>query len=141
MNPKDNESRNALIKKQFNKVLNTFNSLSESIHSSALTTADGCVVASRLSEGVDPDRFGAMCASLLALANTASREIDRGDLKKVLIESEDGSVLIIDVGNNLVLTVASGLDLPIGRIFLEAKKAAKAINTLVEESGWKPGQS
>ena len=127
------------VKKQFLRLLSTFNALSESIHSSALTTTDGYVVAARLSDGVDPDRFGAMCASLLALASTASREIDRGDLRKVLIESEDGSVLIIDVGNNLVLTVAAGLDLPIGRIFLEAKKTATAINLVVEESGWKPG--
>ena len=141
MNSKDKETLNTETIKKFIKLLNTFNSLSESIHSSALTTTDGYAIASRLSEGVDPDRFGAMCASLLALANTASREIDRGDLRKVLIESEDGSVLIIDVGNNLVLTVAAGLGLPIGRIFLEAKKTAAEINTVVENSGWQPGIS
>ena len=89
-----------------------------------MVTGDGLTLAAVLGEGVDPDRFGAMCASLLALADRAAQEISRGQLKQVLIEGDKGTMLLIYAGDDAVLAVAARSTGNLGMVFLEARKTA-----------------
>lgn len=112
-------------------VLRNLNSVSAGIESSAVVTGDGLNLASELGNNVDPDRFSAMCASLLALADRTAREISRGELKQVLIEGDEGCMLAVHVGNNAVLAVATRSTINLGMVFLEARKTAAAIAELI----------
>jgi predicted regulator of Ras-like GTPase activity (Roadblock/LC7/MglB family) len=86
-----------------------------------------------LGDDVNPDRFGAMCASLLALAKRASEEISRGKLKQVLIEGDKGLMLLIYAGNDAVLAVATKPTVNLGKIFIDSRKAAANIALLLEK--------
>lgn len=97
----------------------------------AVVTGDGLPLATVLDNGADPDRFGAMCASLLALAAQAAQEIDRGRLRQVLIEGEEGTMLIVRAGDETVLAVAAGQSINTGRLFLEARKVAGDVSAIV----------
>jgi len=79
------ELENAEPGKSLRPILRSFNSASHDIEASAVISSDGLSMAWVLGDDVNPDRFGAMCASLLALAKRASEEISRGKLKQVLI--------------------------------------------------------
>lgn len=98
----------------------------------AVVTGDGLPLATVLDNGADPARFGAMCASLLALAAQAAKEIDRGRLRQVLIEGDDGAMLIVRAGEEAVLAVAAGQSINTGRLFLEARKVAEDVAAIVE---------
>lgn len=119
------------VSKKLRQILRQLNSLSTDIEASAVMTTDGLPLASVLGEGVDPDRFGAMCASLLALADTTAQEVDRGELRQVLIEGTKGSMLVVHIGSKAVLAVAASPTVNLGRVFLEAKKTAKEIANIV----------
>jgi predicted regulator of Ras-like GTPase activity (Roadblock/LC7/MglB family) len=80
-----------------------------------------------LAEGTDQDRFGAMCASLLALADRAAQEIARGTLKQVLIEGDKGVMLLVYAGADAVLAVAARPTVNLGMVFIEARKTASKI--------------
>lgn len=108
-------------------ILRELNSTSVHIEASAVMSRDGLSVASVLGEGVDPDRLGAMCAALLGLAETTARELNRGELRQVLIHGALGYMLVTEVGERAVLAVASGPGTNLGMVFLEAKKTAKKI--------------
>ena len=103
-------------------ILRGLNTTSADIEASAVVTGDGLTLAAVLGEGVDPDRFGAMCASLLALADRAAQEISRGQLKQVLIEGDKGTMLLIYAGDDAVLAVAARSTGNLGMVFLEARK-------------------
>ncbi len=105
-------------------VLRGLNTTSADIEASAVVTGDGLTLASVLGDGVDPDRFGAMCASLLALADRAAQEVARGQLKQVLIEGDKGTMLLIYAGDDAVLAVAAKSTGNLGMVFLEARKTA-----------------
>lgn len=105
------------------------------IEAVAVITADGLPLAAYLAEGADSDRFGAMCASLLALAGQAADEIDRGMLRQVLVEGEDGSMLLVRAGDDAVLAVAASRSVNIGRVFLEARKVASDVAAIVGQGG------
>lgn len=104
--------------------LKMLNQRSPEIEASALVTRDGLVVASALSAGVEAERVAAMCAALLGLADTAAHELDRGNLKLVLLHGEKGVLLLVHVGSQYVLTVSATTEIKLGAVLVEAKKAA-----------------
>ncbi|MBI3479907.1 MAG: roadblock/LC7 domain-containing protein [Nitrosomonadales bacterium] len=108
-------------------VLRKLNGSSTDIEASACISSDGYNIAAVLGDGVDADRFGAMCASLLALAHRAAQEIQRGNLKLVLVEGEQGVMLLVQAGPDAILAVAAKPSKSLGMIFLEARKVAQEL--------------
>lgn len=94
------------------------------IEAAAVVSRDGLVIASVLSNRSDEDRFGAMCASLLALAAKAAHEVDRGQLRQVILDGAKGPMLLTHVGTIAVLAVAAHPSANLGRLILETRKAA-----------------
>lgn len=108
-------------------VLRELNSSSADIEASACISSDGYTIAAVLGQGVDADRFGAMCASLLALAHRAAQEIQRGKLKLVLVEGEHGVMLLVQAGPDAILAVAAKPGKNLGMIFLDSRKIAQKL--------------
>jgi len=112
-------------------ILRAFNGASPDIEASATISRDGFIIGSVLGEEIDQDRFGAMCASLLALADRAAEEVARGQLKQVLIEGDSGLMLLVQAGPDAVLAVAAKPTVSLGRVFIEARKTAEQIARLL----------
>ncbi len=113
-------------------VLRELNATSDDIEASACISSDGFSLAAVLGNNVDPDRFGAMCASLLALAQRAAQEVQRGNLKLVLVEGEQGVMLLVQAGPNTILAVAAKPSKNLGMIFMDAKKFSKKLLETLE---------
>ncbi|VAW61302.1 hypothetical protein MNBD_GAMMA11-2415 [hydrothermal vent metagenome] len=126
-----NENEQAEPGKSLRPILRRFNSMSNDIEASAVISSDGLNMAWVLGSDVDPDRFGAMCASLLALANRTAQEISRGKLKQVLIEGDKGSMLLVYAGNDAVLAAATKPSVNLGKIFIDTRKTAENISELL----------
>lgn len=127
--------KNDVKGKVLRPILRSFNGASKDIEASAVISGDGFSLAWVLDENVDPDRFGAMCASLLALANRAAQEISRGELKQVLIEGSKGTMLLVYAGEDAVLAVAAQPTVNLGMVFIEARKTAQNIKNVLEKIG------
>jgi predicted regulator of Ras-like GTPase activity (Roadblock/LC7/MglB family) len=113
-------------------VLRELNSSSADIEASACISSDGYTIASVLGQDTDPDRFGAMCASLLGLAHRAAQEIQRGNLKLVLVEGEQGVMLLVQAGPDAILAVAAKPSKNLGMIFLDSRKVAQKLVGVLE---------
>jgi len=96
----------------------------EHIEASAVVSRDGLIVASHMSSNIDEDRFGAMCASLLALAAKATAEVDRGQLRQMILDGSKGPVLLTHCGAVAVLAVAAHPNAHLGRLIMETRKTA-----------------
>lgn len=112
--------------------LRGLNALSVEIEASAAISGDGFVIASVLGSDVNAERFGAMCASLLALADRSAQEIKLGELKQVVLVGETGSMLLVQAGPDAVLVVSARAALNLGRLFISAAKVAEIIQSLME---------
>ena len=102
------------------------------IRAAAAISSDGLVIAAVLQPGVDADRFAAMSASLLALAEREIVETQRGSLKQLLIEGTEGAVLLVQAGEDAVLAVSTDPGALIGKIFLEARAAAGRLRACLD---------
>lgn len=121
--PPLDEQRRLLIR----QILRELNVRSSDIEASAVISTDGLVIAAALGSA-DPDRFGAMCSALLALAQRAVHEVDRGALRQVLVEADNGSILLNQVGEDAVLAVSTRPTLQLGMVFLDAKRTAMRLS-------------
>lgn len=103
---------------------------SDMIEATALVSHDGLTLASVLSSEVDADRFGAMCASLLALASRAASEVDRGELRQIILDGERGPMLLTRAGQTGVLAVAATPKANLGKVILDTRKTATDLAAL-----------
>lgn len=122
-----NDTPEDLIASGLKPILSRLNSISQEIEASAVMTRDGLTLASKIRKDVNQDRLGAMCASLLSLSDKTAKELSRGNLKQVLIEGDQGCVLIVHIGQRAVLAVVSKPSSNLGMVFVEARKVAKEI--------------
>lgn len=112
-------------------VLAEFTSTSTSIQAAAVMTRDGIPVASNISDYVDPARLSAISASLLSLADRTSKDLKQGELEQVLVDSTEGFVLMVKVGEQAVLSVVSRSNSRLGMLLHEAKSSAAKLARLL----------
>lgn len=103
------------------------------VEASAVVSRDGITKASLLGASADKDRFGAMCASLLALADRAGQEVDRGRLRQLILDGSKGPMLLTNAGTQTVLAVAASPKVNLGRLILETRKVAGELVALAAD--------
>ncbi|MEK6256434.1 MAG: roadblock/LC7 domain-containing protein [Chloroflexota bacterium] len=104
---------------------------SPDIIASALVSVDGLIIASALPADVEEDRVSAMSAAMHSLGERIAMELGRGSLDEVYIRGEQGLVLLTAVGADAVLTALTRNEAKLGLIFLEMRRAAEELATLV----------
>mgnify|MGYP003584866270 CR=1 FL=1 len=127
-NPSDNDQRASKVR----SLLRSLHAALADVEASAVVTRDGITVASLMATTADKDRFGAMCASLLALADRAAKEVDRGRLRQVILDGTGGPMLLTQAGPSAVLAVAASPQSNLGRLILETRKVAAELARLME---------
>lgn len=71
----------------------------------AVITRDGAIVAADLPPAVAPETFSIMCAAILGAGMTASTELHHAAPHRVLLESEDATILIQEVGRRAMVVL------------------------------------
>ncbi len=103
------------------------------INGAMVSSTDGLAWAKKLQENMDENRFSAMSSALLALSDNLVRETHQGNIRKVLLESSGGNVLVLHAGKILNLTVFTRENVNIGMSLAHANKTAEDISNLMEQ--------
>ncbi len=125
---------NEELARSLRRIIRQLHSAVTGIQAVAVITSDGLPQASALTAEIDEDRFGAMSATLLALAEQAAAEIRSGTLRQVLVEGEKGRMLLVQAGSDQVLAVSTDTKANIGRVFIEARKTADRVGEISKAS-------
>ena len=112
-------------------ILSELNGTSADIEASGLISTDGLMMAAELPASMDEDRVGAMSAAMLSLGDRTAQELARGTLEQVLIKGENGYVVMTHAGPEAVVTVIAKPNAKLGLIFLDIKRAAESIASLI----------
>jgi len=113
------------------KILKELQKGTPDIEASAIVSVDGLIMASALPQDVEEDRVAAMSAAMLSLGERTAQELNRGKLDQVFIHGEDGYVLLMNAGEDAVLTTLVTKDAKLGLIFLDMKRAVDELEKLV----------
>lgn len=115
------------ISAQLDMILHDFERNIPHVQATAVVSTDGLVIASRLPASVEEDRIGAMGAAILSISNRSGGELERGEILRVLIEGEDGYVLIKSVGEYAILVALVEKDVRLGLLFYEANRCVQLL--------------
>ena len=115
------------IATQLDVILNSFERSIPHVQATAVVSNDGLVIASRLPSEVEEDRIGAMGAAILSISTRSGGELARGEIVRVLIEGEDGYILIRNVADAAILVALVEKDVRLGLLFFEANKCIQLL--------------
>jgi len=101
------------------------------IEASAVVSVDGLIIASALPADTEEDRVSAMSAAMLSLGERIASELGRGTIEQVYVKGDQGYVILSAVGEDAVLTVLANKDAKLGLIFLEMRRAAEDLASLI----------
>lgn len=100
------------------------------IDGALVSTVDGFELAAALRDPVSPQKLAAMGSSLLALAEAITQEGGVGQCRDLVIDGEDGRVLLMGVAGGsqrLMLTVLCSARATLGGVLWAAREAREAI--------------
>lgn len=112
-------------------VLNELQGSIPEIEACAIVSVEGLPIVSALPTDVDEAKVAAMTAAMLTLGEKAAIELGKGNLEQVNIKGEQGWLLAIQAGMNACLTVSTTGDAKLGLVFLDMKRAAEKIATMI----------
>ena len=104
---------------------------SPDVEAAAIISVDGLPIASSLPQGVEEDRVSAMSAAMLSLGERIATELGRGMLDEVYVRGEKGYVILRAVGEEAVLTVLARQQAKLGLLFLDMRRAAEELSTIL----------
>ena len=104
---------------------------SPDVEGSAIVSVDGLIIASALLPNIEEDRVSAMSAAMLSLGERIASELGRGKLDQVYIKGDNGYVILLDVGDEAVLTIMARKEAKLGLILLDMKRTAKDLVSLI----------
>ena len=112
-------------------ILDELTNSSKEIEATGVMSSDGVMISSVLPGDIDEQRVSAMSAAMLALGDKTANELSRGELEQVMIKGKNGYVLLTHAGNDAVVTVIAKPNAKLGLIFLDVKRAADNIATVM----------
>jgi predicted regulator of Ras-like GTPase activity (Roadblock/LC7/MglB family) len=101
------------------------------IHGLAVVSSEGLPIASELLEEAEMERVAAMTAAMLAVGKRSADELARGIFEQVFIKGELGAIIIIEIGEEAVLTAVTGTKPRLGLVFMNMRRAAEQIRDLL----------
>lgn len=116
---------------QITKIMKALSNNTPDVEGAAVIDNDGLMIASQLSADLDEDGVGAMGAALLGLGERITGELDRGDFELVMIRGNNGFIILTRCGPDAVLACLAGTRAKLGLIFLDLKRSAKELATLL----------
>lgn len=83
---------------------------------------DGFVIESAISGKVDIDALGAMASTGMGTSEAMGAELGKGDLRQMLVELDNGPILLSPLSTDELIAIVAETDVNIGRIRYELKK-------------------
>lgn len=111
------------ISDHLNEILSRLEKNVPHVEATAVVSTDGLVIASRLPKDVEEDRIGAMAAAILTISKRSGKELERGDMERVLIDGTGGYLMISSIGDDAVLVALVEKNVRLGMLFYEIKKS------------------
>lgn len=116
---------------QLNKILRSLQTASPDVEASALISEDGLMIASALPQHLDESRVAGMTATLLSLGTRASTELERGEVKEVLVRGDEGYAVMLAAKSGTLLLALATQQAKLGLIFLDMRRTVVDIDKVL----------
>ena len=118
------------ITEMIESVLRNIGSI-DGIQASALISTNGLIMASEINtSNVDEETIGAMIAMLMRSAVHTLKELDKGEMEYILLNSTIGKIILIKTTSNAILTVLTDTNTDVNFALNKMKKPLAEIEII-----------
>ncbi|MFF6988233.1 roadblock/LC7 domain-containing protein [Streptomyces sp. NPDC010273] len=103
------------------------------ITDTALTAADGLLIAADTAASIDPDALAALAAAGLGLARRTAEATDRGTLRQTVTYGSHGCAVTYAVGDTALMVVLGDEGMDVGRLHLAARPTLDRVESILAE--------
>jgi len=96
-----------------------------------LSSVEGRILGSTALTGLEKLRISAVSAASLAIARKGMRELQLGDVRRVHIKGDSGSILLVGVGQTALLTLVIAGEVDMDRLLWDIRKTTERLEALV----------
>ncbi|MBN1802897.1 MAG: roadblock/LC7 domain-containing protein [Candidatus Lokiarchaeota archaeon] len=114
------------------ELLRKLESVNSDVQGSSIVSVQGLPICSALARNVNDGIVSAMSAAIQSVSERAVEELSRGTLTRILIEGEDGNIILSKAGNNAILCTLTKPGASLGMVFLNIKSVSKKIAELLD---------
>ncbi|WP_424357823.1 roadblock/LC7 domain-containing protein [Methanocella sp. MCL-LM] len=100
------------------------------IRALAVVSREGILVASEIPGDVHPETFAAMSAVMLSAAETAYLEIGQAMPDRLIVETDEGKLIITGAGERSMLVALADAKAGIGHLTVEMNRAVARLKEL-----------
>ena len=104
---------------------------SSHIMGSAVVTSEGFIIASDLPDKVAEKKVTIMAMAMLTMGQETTSELGSSDLERVLVESKDNYIVLVNAGPSAVLAAVAEKEAVLGLLFLAMKKVVSDVKELL----------
>ena len=105
--------------------------LSAEVKGAAIVRRDGLMIISSLPADVNSKAVAAMAAAIVGTGETASNELDIGELNQIVVESASGKLISIGAGSDAIFTALVKPRANMGLILMNMERSAKKISRII----------
>jgi len=98
-----------------------------------LATSEGLEMASYFKSSISGEDVAAMGVALLSVSQKISMALGRGEFEKAMTFASNGSVIIMNVGEEAVLICVNSKDIKLGLLLYELSKFNKELKKLLSK--------
>jgi predicted regulator of Ras-like GTPase activity (Roadblock/LC7/MglB family) len=119
------------IDEQLVETLRGLRQFSPYVVGSAVVTGDGFIVASELPDENYEKKVTVMAMAMLTMGQEATDELGASDLERVLVESKDSYMVMVNAGPSAILAAVAKKEVVLGLLFLALRETAAKVNKLL----------
>nr|MDO8114778.1 roadblock/LC7 domain-containing protein [Candidatus Sigynarchaeota archaeon] len=102
-----------------------------SITAGAIMSVQGLPIASQLPRNANEGIVSAISAALLSVAQRGCEELERGTMKRLIVEGSTGTFICQSAGQNSILAILASPDAKMGMLYLDLDKYTKKIAAIL----------
>jgi len=114
-------------------LLETISAENDEIQGSTIVSTQGLPIVSLLEKGANDGIISAMSAAIQSVGQRAAEELKRGKLKRILLEGDNGTMIMTAAGPNAILVTLAKADASLGVIFMLMESLANKIEAILED--------
>lgn len=119
------------IDQRLKDTLRSLRQASPRLVGAAVVTADGFIVASDLPDEQYEKKVTVMAMAMLTLGQEATGEMGSSHVERVLVESRDNYMVMVNVGPSAVLAAVSNKETVLGLLFVTMRQTAAKVSELL----------
>jgi len=116
---------------ELKQILEEFENVGD-VAGSAVVRRDGLMIVSGLPKDTNSKAVAAMAAAIVGTGETASKELNIGELNQVLIESKKGKLISIGAGPDAIFTAMIRDRANMGLVLMQMERASKKIMRVIQ---------